>query len=111
MQVSIEPDFQNLLPPLSEAEQDQLQKNCLADPKHEQMPPVIVWANHNNTIVDGHNQHRIRKQLGLKIRYAIVEFGARDDALRHALDVQVGRRNLTESQRAIAYARLPRVST
>lgn len=108
MKVSIAPDFEHLLPPLSAEELHQLEANCKADPKHERMPPVVVWKNHKNTIVDGHNQHRIRDRARLKIKYVGVEFETRDEAKQYALDVQFGRRNLGVSQRAIAYAQLPR---
>lgn len=110
MKVSIAPDFEHLLPALADAELAQLEENCKADPKHERMPPVVLWKNHRNTIVDGHNQYKIRDRLRLKIKYAAMEFETRDDALRYALDVQFGRRNLEASQRAIAYAKLPRNS-
>lgn len=108
MKVTTAPDFENLLPPLGDAELSQLELNCLADRDHERMPPVLVWANHKNTIIDGHNQHRIREKHRLKIKYARLSFDTRDEAIRHALDVQFGRRNLDASQRAMAYAKVPR---
>ncbi len=110
MKVSVAPDFESLLPALSDAELAQLEQNCLDDPKHETMPPVILWGNHKNTIVDGHNQNRIRTKNNLKIKYQQRDFDTRDEAKRFALDVQFGRRNLDASQRAIAYAKLPRNS-
>lgn len=108
MKVAIAHDFEHLLPALSDAELAQLEANCQADPNHERMPPVVVWSNHKNTIVDGHNQHRIRERLRLKVKFCKMEFESRDEAKRYALDVQFGRRNLDASQRAIAYAKLPR---
>ena len=110
MKVTISPDFRDLLPEHSEEELKQLENNCLLDYQHESMPPVIVWANDHNTIIDGHHQYEIRTRLGLQIRYAALEFESRDEALRHALDIQFGRRNLSASQRAMAYAKLPRMS-
>lgn len=107
MKVIVAPDFEHLLPALADTELAQLEQNCLDDPKHENMPPVILWANHKNTIVDGHNQNRIRSKHNLKIKYVRRDFESRDDAKRFALDVQFGRRNLSASQRAMAYAELP----
>jgi hypothetical protein len=108
-----DPEFQNLLPPHTDAELNQLEENCKADPNHERLPPIQVWRNGGDSgsdiIVDGNNQHRIREQLGLKIRSVMLDFDSRDAALRYALDVQFGRRNLTASQRAMAYAALPRM--
>lgn len=108
MKVTIAPDFEHLLPALTDAELAQLTANCEADPDHERMPAVIIWENQKNTVIDGHNQYRIRTKLGLKIKYAKVSFEDRDEAKRYALDVQFGRRNLDASQRAMAYAKLPR---
>lgn len=107
MKVSIAPDFEHLLPALSDAESAQLEANCKADPSHERMPPVVIWSNQKNTIIDGHNQHRIRERLRLKVKFAKLEFETRDEAYQYALDVQFGRRNLSASQRAMAYAKLP----
>lgn len=108
MRIAIAPDFEHLLPPLSEAEQATLAENCKRDPKHQTMPPVVVWKNHKHTIIDGHNQYRIRSALKLSIKYAEVIFATRDEAMKYALDIQFGRRNLDASQKAIAYAKLPR---
>ncbi len=109
MQVSISPDFQNLLPPLNEAELKQHEQNCQGDPNHERMPPVLVWENGGNLIIDGHNQYRVRQKHRLKIRYSTLTFASREEAMLYALRVQFGRRNLDASQRAIAYAKVPRV--
>lgn len=106
MKVTIAPDFANLLPPLTAEELAILTANIEADPNHERMPPVILWK-HKNILVDGHNQYKIRSKLNLKIKFAYIDPDTQDEALRYALDVQFGRRNLSESQRAIAYAKLP----
>lgn len=108
MKVTIAADFRDLLTAHTPEELAQLEANCLADPDHEQMPPIILWGNQNNTIIDGHNQNRIREKHRLKIRYAKLDFDTRDEAMRHALDVQFGRRNSDASQRAMAYTKLDR---
>lgn len=106
MKVSIAPDFANLLPPLTAEEIAILTANCQADPNHERLPPIILWK-HKNILVDGHNQYQIRTKLKLKTKFAYIDPETRDEALRYALDVQFGRRNLSASQRAMAYAKLP----
>jgi hypothetical protein len=109
MRPQIANDFKHLLPEHSDEELRQLKANVLADKQHVCMPPVIVWAmtKSKHIIVDGHHQYDIRSKNGCKIRYAVRNFPSRDAALKHALDVQFGRRNLDSGQRAMAYAKLP----
>lgn len=102
MKVTVAPDFEQALPEHTDAELAQLEKNVLADKSHIHMPPVIVWSNHKNTVVDGHHQYRIRTKHGLLVKYQKREFDSRQDALREAYSIQLGRRNLSVSQRAIS---------
>lgn len=110
MRPQIANDFRHLLPEHSDEELRQLKANCLSDPKHIRMPPVIVWAmtKSKHLIIDGHHQYAIRSSNALRIRYAVMNFATRDEAMKHSLDIQFGRRNLDSTQRAMAYAKLPR---
>lgn len=108
MKITIAPDFEKLLPPLGEDELAQLERNVLDDPDHERMPPIIVWSNHKNTIVDGHNQYRIRSKHNLKPKFVGINFETRDEALHYGAAVQLGRRNLTASQRAFYATKYPK---
>jgi hypothetical protein len=108
MLVKIDPEFQHLLPPHTPEELEQLKENCKADPWHEIMPPVQIWENGGGIVLDGHNQLRIREELGLGVKKAFLDFKSREEALQYAISVQLGRRNLDASQRAILYARYPR---
>src|SRR3990172_11857946 len=105
MQVTIAPDFATLLPPLSAEELAQLEANLRANP--DRFPPVAIWSNHKNTILDGHNQYRLRMKLRMKVVYSKHEFESRDEALRWALEQQLGRRNMTPSQMAMYIAKFP----
>jgi hypothetical protein len=106
--VKIDPEFQNLLPPHTPEELEQLTENCKADPWHEIMPPVQIWENGGGIVLDGHNQLRIRNELQLSVKKALLDFDTREEALQYSISVQLGRRNLDASQRAILYARYPR---
>ena len=107
----IDPEFKNLLPPHTKEELAQLEKNVLADPKHESMPRIIVWPTpEGDVVVDGNNQYALRQKNGLAIDYVAKDFPNRTAALLFALDVQFGRRNLLPSQRALIVANLPRLS-
>ena len=50
--LKIDPEFQNQIPPLTDDEYKQLEENILKEGKL--LSPLIVW---NNTLVDGHNRY------------------------------------------------------
>ena len=56
MQLRIDPEFSELIPPLSESEYEYLEDNIR---KEGCLNPIIVWK---NTIIDGHNRYRICKK-------------------------------------------------
>ena len=53
--LKIDPEFQNQIPPLTDDEYKQLEENILKEGKL--LSPLIVW---NNTLVDGHNRYGLR---------------------------------------------------
>ena len=107
----IDPEFKDLLPKHTQDELAQLEANVLADPQHETMPRIIVWPTaQGDVIVDGNNQYALRQKNGLAIEYVAKDFPNREAAMRFAVDVQFGRRNLLPSQRALIVANLPRLS-
>ena len=52
--LKIDPEFQNQIPPLTDDEYKQLEENILKEGKL--LSPLIVW---NNILVDGHNRYAI----------------------------------------------------
>ena len=52
--LKIDPEFQNQIPPLTDDECKQLEENILKEGKL--LSPLIVWG---NTLVDGHNRYEI----------------------------------------------------
>jgi hypothetical protein len=107
----VDPEFLVLLPKHTKDELAQLEESVLADPNHELMPKVILWPTPDgDVVVDGNNQHALRQKNGLAIKYVAKDFPDRTAAMRFALDVQFGRRNVDASKRAFAYAKLERVS-
>lgn len=106
MKVNFAPDFETMWDALDSEVLAILEQNNLDDPKHERLPPVQLWTNGEkpNIVIDGHHTYRIRTKHNLKIRYVKLEFSDRLEALRYAKGIQVGRRNLTDSQRAFEVA-------
>lgn len=99
MDLKIDPLFQAAIPPLTDAEYEQLRDNILAD--GEVYEPIITW---NGTIIDGHNRWRIIQEHWdvLKDKYHTreMDFPDRWAAFDWMYRKQLGRRNLTEEQRA-----------
>ena len=99
MDLKIDPLFQAAIPPLTDTEYEQLRDNILAD--GEVYEPIITW---NGTIIDGHNRWRIIQEHWdvLKDKYHTREMDFPDQwaAFDWMYRKQLGRRNLTEEQRA-----------
>ena len=100
MELKIDQQFQNQIPALTDEEFDQLRENILGD--GEVYEPIVTW---NGTILDGHNRWRIIQEnwdkLKDKFRVKEVEFPDRWAASEWICKNQLGRRNLTEEQRAL----------
>lgn len=95
-EIKIDPEFESLIPPLSEEEFEQLKENILeAGECHD---PILVW---NSFIVDGHNRWKIIKD-NPEIDYHVREmvFLSKDDAKAWMIKNQLGRRNLTKEMQS-----------
>lgn len=104
-QLQIDPEFRDKIPPLTEAEFQQLRENILAD--GEVYEPIITW---NDTIVDGHNRWRVICENWdlLKDHYRVkaMTFADKWDALDWMCKKQLGRRNLTDEQRTVLIGKM-----
>ena len=91
--LTVDPEFRDLIPPLNEEELKLLEESLVADGCES---PLIVW---NGVIIDGHNRYAICRKH--EIPFAIQEknFSSRDDAMLWMLRNQLGRRNLNNYQR------------
>ena len=93
--LSIDPEFESKIPPLTAEERSQLEANILEEGRL--LNPLIVWK---NIIVDGHNRFEILKEHP-EIEYTVLEkeFAGREEAIVWICKNQLGRRNLTPEQR------------
>lgn len=108
--IIILPELENLLKPLSETERKQLKLNIKNDKLIREpitVTPVALDGVVNYAIVDGHNRHAIEKELideaiSLKsiTKYIIKNFESFEEVKEWMRANNVGRRNLTESQKA-----------
>ena len=98
IKLKIDPEFRDKIPPLTEAEFEQLKENILSD--GEVYEPIVVW---NDTIVDGYNRWRIICEnwelLKDKFRTKPMDFADKWAAFEWMYKKQLGRRNLTEEQK------------
>ena len=93
--LKIDPEFQNQIPPLTDDEFKQLEENILKEGKL--LSPLIVW---NNTLVDGHNRYAIlQKHPEIYFSTMPLRFENREEAIAWICWNQLGRRNLTPEQK------------
>ena len=93
--LKIDPEFQNQIPPLTDDEFKQLEENILKEGKL--LSPLIVW---NNTLVDGHNRYTIlQKHPEICFSTMPLRFENREEAVAWICRNQLGRRNLSPEQK------------
>ena len=92
----IDPKYSTLMPPMDPGEYGRLEQNILADGCRE---AIIVEAG-TRVIVDGHQRYRICTEHHLPYNVAEKEFRSRAEAVVWIIVNHLGRRNLTEFQRA-----------
>jgi hypothetical protein len=93
MNLTIDKEFKQLIPPLLSHEYEQLEKNILEEGIRDKL---VVW---NKTVVDGHNRYEIALRHGLPFDVHEMQFNSREDCINWIINNQLGRRNLTEAQR------------
>ena len=94
MKLKIDKDFKKLFPPLQDTEFSGLTKSIL---KYGCQEPIEIW---NNTIIDGHNRHKICKANNIPFEVREMDFSDRSEALVYIIEKQFGRRNLLPFQRS-----------
>jgi hypothetical protein len=91
-----DPQFEALMPKLTAEAYDRLEKKILKEGFRE---PLIVWKE-QNILLDGHNRLSICKKHNIEYHVETVSLKNRNEALQWIVDHQLGRRNLTDQQRA-----------
>lgn len=89
----IDPEFHNLIPPLSAEELKMLEESIVRDGCDT---PLVVWK---GTIVDGHNRYEICHKHNIPFALEEKEFTDNDAAMFWMLEHQLARRNLNSYQR------------
>lgn len=97
--ITIDPEFQSLIPPLTDDELAQLEANILA---HGCRDPLVVWQ---GVLLDGHNRYSICQRHGVAFDTVEVDLPDRDAAADWMDANQLGRRNLTPDQASLLRGR------
>lgn len=92
----IDPEYSTLMPDMDPGEFDRLEQNILADGCRE---PLVVEAG-TRIIVDGHQRYRVCTDHHLPFEIVEREFNSHIDAKIWIITHHLGRRNLSEFQRA-----------
>ena len=91
--LTVDPEFRDLIPPLNEEELKLLEESLVADGCES---PLIVW---NGVIIDGHNRYAICRKHDIPFSIQEKNFDTREEVMLWMLRNQLGRRNLNNYQR------------
>lgn len=92
-QLTVDPEFHALIPPLSADERAALEASLLAEGCRD---ALVVW---NDTLLDGHNRYEICQAHGIPFETIARDFETRDAAKLWIIDNQLARRNLPAYER------------
>lgn len=92
MDIQIREDFRKLIPPLSKAERDQLEKSLLAQGRARD--PLVVWKG-EGVLLDGHNRFDFCTEKNLPFDVTEVRCSSEQAAKNWIILNQLGRRNLS----------------
>lgn len=102
MKLIINPEFRDLIPPLTPAELDQLQRGLDADGC---LSPLLVWKG-KGILVDGHNRYKHCKANNIPFDVKEVTFYSEQAAKNFIILNQLGRRNLSPEAAALLRGQL-----
>lgn len=86
--MTIDKEFETLIPPLSPAEYRLLEESILAEGCRDSL---VTW---HGILIDGHNRYRICTQYGLPFETIDTDFATRDEVIEWIIKNQLARRNL-----------------
>ena len=102
--MTIDEEFQKLIPPLTYDEYRQLEENCIKEGIRE---AILVWDRGDDlVIVDGHNRYKIAREHNLKWNHKVMNFESREAVKEWIIKNQFGRRNLTPYDRSLLALKL-----
>lgn len=94
-ELKINPELKDLLPPLTNEEYKQLEKNIVEN-GFDRNFPIMEWHGY---IADGHNRYSICKKHNIDPVIGTLAYDTKEEVMEWMLDIQLGRRNLSPIQR------------
>lgn len=95
--LTINREFETLLPPLTSEERTQLEQNIVEEGRIRE--PVVLWKG-RDIPVDGHNRLAVALDHGMDVEFVEVEFADKQAVKNWIIDQHAGRRSLSELQLA-----------
>ena len=95
MELIIDPEFKNLIPPMKPEEFQGLIES-ITKYGYDDLYPIVIW---NNIIIDGHNRYLICKELNIDFSVSEKEFDNRVEVIYWIINNQLNRRSMTNEQR------------
>lgn len=95
MELKIDPEFKELIPPLNEDELSLLHDSL---DKHGCLDAIKTWE---GTVIDGHNRFAYCEENDIEYEYDPMEFDDRNAVMVWIIDNQLGRRNLSKYVRGV----------
>lgn len=93
MNLTIDPEFKNLIPPLTSEEYAGLEESILAEGCRDS---IVAW---HGILIDGHNRYEICEKYGIPYSIMETDFESRDAVKLWMMKNQLARRNLNDFQR------------
>ena len=96
MELIIDSEFKNLIPPMKPEEFQGLKENIVNN-GYDILYPIVIW---NNIIIDGHNRYSICKQFNIQFSVSEKNFNNRFEVMNWIINNQLNRRSMTNEQRS-----------
>jgi ParB-like chromosome segregation protein Spo0J len=97
----IDPEFESLIPPLSDEEFKQLEKNCCDYGIRDSLVIGVFPGSDEAVLIDGHNRYKIAQKCNLSFTEKRIDFESREKAIEWIILNQFGRRNLSKYDRSL----------
>lgn len=107
----IDEEFENLIPPLSEEEFEQLEKNCCAYGIRDALVVGVFPGSDGEVLIDGYNRYKIAAKCNLSFTQKRIDFKSREKAIEWIILNQFGRRNLSAYDRSVLALKLKPIVT
>ena len=96
MELIIDSEFKNLIPPMKPEEFQGL-KESIMNNGYDILYPIFIW---NNIIIDGHNRYSICKEFNIEFSVSQKTFNDRFEVINWIINNQLNRRSMTNEQRS-----------